>query len=160
MEKPTQTFTITKKEDSQFICLLVILFLEQVKIIILNYFLKNVNMLLKKNRCQSILLTTEKFLQILTEKILMKKIKKIITYLTYFIQIFFINYLLTIIKKTKQRFKKKSFRKKHVKDIKIFLKKKKKKSIKIIVTIIRIFLRNKRTKAIASWLYEKLLFNT
>ena len=150
MENPTQTFTITKKEGSQFICLLVILFLEQAKIIILNYFLKNVNMLLKKNRCQSILLTTEKFLQILTEKILMKKIKKIITYLTYFIQIFFINYLLTIIDKTKKRFKKKSFRKKHVKDIKIFLKKKKKKSIKIIVTIIRIFLRNKRTKAIAS----------
>ena len=37
---------------------------------------------------------------------------------------------------------KESSEKKHTKDIKIFLKKKKKKSVSIIVNVIRIFLRN------------------
>ena len=41
----------------------------------------------------------------------MKKIKKIIIYLTYFIQIFFINYLLTIIKKNKERIQKEELQK-------------------------------------------------
>ena len=38
---------------------------------------------------------------------------------------------------------KKSSEKKHVKDIKILLKKKKRKSVSIIVNVIKIFLRNK-----------------
>ena len=60
------------QECSQFICLSVIL--EQVKIIILKCFKKNVNILLKKKKCQSILLLTYTFFLILVEKILMKKI--------------------------------------------------------------------------------------
>ena len=66
------------KESSKFICLSVIL-IDSVfrtgKIIILKCFQRNVNMLLKKKRCQSILLMIQKFLlMILIEKTLMKKI--------------------------------------------------------------------------------------
>ena len=42
-----------------------------------------------------------------------------------------------------QKHKEKLKKKKHVKDIKIFLKKKKEKSVSIIMDVIRIFLRNK-----------------
>ena len=41
-----------------------------------------------------------------------------------------------------QKHKEKLKKKKHVKDIKIFLKKKKEKSVSIIMDVIRIFLRN------------------
>ena len=52
------------------------LLLEQGKTIILKYFWKNVQMLLKKSRCLNILLTMRKFLlmkKILIKKMLMKK---------------------------------------------------------------------------------------
>ena len=42
-----------------------------------------------------------------------------------------------------QKHKEKLKKKKHVKDIKIFLKKKKEKSVSIIMDVIRTFLRNK-----------------
>ena len=49
-----------------------------------------------------------------------------------------------IIKNTK-----KSFKKKNVKDIKIFLKKKKKKSVSILMNVIRIFPRNKSKRKLS-----------
>ena len=42
----------------------------------------------------------------------------------------------------------KSFEKKHMKDTKLFLKKKKKKSVSITVNVIRIFLKNKKKKKV------------
>ena len=56
-KKSIQIFTISK-EGSKFICLYLILiqFIEQMKAIILKCFLKNVTMLLIKQRCLTILL--------------------------------------------------------------------------------------------------------
>ena len=59
----------------------------------------------------------------------------------------FLYFLYTYIKMVnKYHQKNKSFKKKHKKDIKIFLKKKKKKSISIIVIELRIFLKKKNKK--------------
>ena len=45
----------------------------------------------------------------------------------------------------------KSFKKKHVKYIKIFLQKKKKKSVNIIVNVIRIFLKKEKKRVLRIW---------
>ena len=148
-ENSIKSFVTTKQEEvSQRTCLSVILidlFLEQVKETI-QCCQQSINVLLKKQRYLSIILTKVPFLLM----ILVKKMKKIrttkIKYGNYNLHksyILCITHITCITHKVKLIFKayKKitiNFEKKHRKDIEIFLKNKKKKSVNAQKSILEI----------------------